>query len=179
MTIFSLGVKGSVTPEHRVSMLLSALICAVAGVSYAVNPHLLPCDARTIRANARSDRAPQPHLQRLHQHRPVPLHGLDGDDAASADQEHHDAAGQALAVPRHPVLFADRRPAHGSHGLHRRTANRVRRDHPGGPALSLGRHLHALLSGHTFYPLPGLSAIRPSGGGRRTPRVPLGWRWQP
>ena len=36
MTIFSLGVKGSVTPEHRVSMLLSALICAVAAVSYAL-----------------------------------------------------------------------------------------------------------------------------------------------
>ncbi|MBE7158371.1 MAG: bacteriorhodopsin, partial [Rhodospirillales bacterium] len=36
MTIFSLATKGSVSPEHRTSSVMTALICFVAGCSYVV-----------------------------------------------------------------------------------------------------------------------------------------------
>ena len=36
MTIFSLATKGSVSPEHRTSSVLTAIICFVAGCSYVV-----------------------------------------------------------------------------------------------------------------------------------------------
>ena len=36
MTIFSLATKGSISPEHRTSSVLTALICFVAGCSYVV-----------------------------------------------------------------------------------------------------------------------------------------------
>ena len=36
MTIFALATKGSVSPEHRTSSVLTAIICFVAGCSYVL-----------------------------------------------------------------------------------------------------------------------------------------------